>query len=92
MIVPDERARTTIQTEMYEKLWHLIIPPLMTVMDDYEVRFKLLGVQIVSEMLRKAPADTLRRTGVDGLLFTVSPPYRPITEPFAAGLIEGRLT
>lgn len=60
------------QSGMYDRLWPLIIPPLMTVLDDYEVHYKLLGVQIVSEMLQKAPAEILRRTGVDDLLFTVS--------------------
>lgn len=59
------------QSVMYEKLWHLIIPPLMTIMDDFEVYYKVRGVQIVSEMLRQVPAGILRRTGVDGLLFTV---------------------
>ncbi|OSX60573.1 hypothetical protein POSPLADRAFT_1047984 [Postia placenta MAD-698-R-SB12] len=54
----------------YEKLWHLIIPPVMTLLDDYEAAYKLHGVQIVSDMLRAVPADLLRRTGVDGLLFT----------------------
>ncbi|KAI0699846.1 hypothetical protein BC835DRAFT_1267219 [Cytidiella melzeri] len=55
---------------MFERLWHLIIPPIMTLLDDFEVTYKLRGVEIVSEMLKKVPAEILRRTGIDGLLFT----------------------
>ncbi len=56
---------------MYERLWHLVIPPVMTLLDDYEVKYKLQGVKVVSEMLKNVPAEILRRTGIDGLLFTV---------------------
>ncbi|KAI0092518.1 hypothetical protein BDY19DRAFT_883360 [Irpex rosettiformis] len=55
---------------MYERLWHLIIPPVITLIDDYEVRYKLQGVEVVSEMLKQVPVEILRRTGIDGLLFT----------------------
>ena len=44
----------------------------MTLLDDYEVKFKLQGVKLVSEMLKNVPAELLRRTGIDGLLFAVS--------------------
>jgi hypothetical protein len=43
----------------------------MTLLDDYEAPYKLRGIRIVSEMLEQVPMDLLRRTGVDGLLFTV---------------------
>jgi hypothetical protein len=56
---------------MYERLWHLVIPPVMTLLDDYEVSYKLQGAQVVAEMLLKVPAEILRRTGVDALLLTV---------------------
>lgn len=56
----------------YESLWHLVIPPVMTMLDDYEASRKVQGIKIVSEMLGKVPKDLLRRTGVDGLIFTVS--------------------
>ncbi|KAG6853227.1 hypothetical protein C0991_005894 [Blastosporella zonata] len=56
------------QRDWYENLWHLIIPPVMALMDDYEVRYKLRGVGIVSEMLREVPGQVLKRSGVDGLI------------------------
>ncbi|KAH9938718.1 uncharacterized protein B0H18DRAFT_1081270 [Fomitopsis serialis] len=54
----------------YEKLWHLLIPPVMTLLDDYETFYRLRGVNVASDMIQRVPADLLRRTGVDGLLFT----------------------
>ncbi|OSD01769.1 hypothetical protein PYCCODRAFT_1391245 [Trametes coccinea BRFM310] len=53
-----------------EKLWHLFVPPLMTYLDDHQVPYKLQGVYLASELLRHAPPDLLRRTGVDVLLST----------------------
>jgi hypothetical protein len=59
------------QRDAYETSWHLIIPPVMTLLDDYEARYKLQGVEIVSEMLQRVPKEFLKRTGVDGLIRTV---------------------
>lgn len=56
---------------MYEGLWHLVIPPVMTLLDDYEAAYKLRGIRIVSEMLERVPRELLKRTGVDELLFSV---------------------
>lgn len=56
---------------MYESLWHLIIPPVMTLQDDYEAPYKLQGILITYEMIERVPKDLLRRTGVDELLFSV---------------------
>jgi len=43
----------------------------MTLLDDYEAPYKIHGIKIVSELLQRAPIDLLKRTGIDGLLFTV---------------------
>jgi hypothetical protein len=59
------------QTVAYEGLWHLVIPPVMTLLDDYEAPYKIHGIKVVSELLQRAPIDLLKRTGIDGLLFTV---------------------
>lgn len=48
----------------------------MTLLDDYETLYRLRGVQVVSEMIERVPADLLRRTGVDGLLFSVGSSQR----------------
>ncbi|GBE79126.1 hypothetical protein SCP_0203230 [Sparassis crispa] len=58
------------ESEVYERLWHLTIPPVMTLLDDYETRYKLRGIEIVADMLKKVPKGLLYRTGVDALLFS----------------------
>ncbi|KAJ6516312.1 hypothetical protein C8R45DRAFT_1087411 [Mycena sanguinolenta] len=57
-----------IPSEAYEECWHLVIPPLMALLDDYEARYKLMGVRITSAMLDRVPSSVLKRTGVDSLL------------------------
>uniref|UniRef100_A0A8H7XS72 Uncharacterized protein n=1 Tax=Psilocybe cubensis TaxID=181762 RepID=A0A8H7XS72_PSICU len=57
-----------LQENVYETMWHLLIPPVMTLLDDFEARNKLHGVIIVRQMLSNVPKVLLRRTGVDGLL------------------------
>ncbi|KNZ73664.1 hypothetical protein J132_10465 [Termitomyces sp. J132] len=57
-----------VHRDWYETLWHLVIPPVMALLDDFEAHNKLRGVGIVSEMLREVPSQLLRRTGVDGLI------------------------
>ncbi|KAF7331859.1 hypothetical protein MKEN_00066000 [Mycena kentingensis (nom. inval.)] len=55
-------------SRMYEELWHLLIPPLMAFLDDYEAAYKLAGVRITAALLERVPGTLLRRTGVDSLL------------------------
>lgn len=43
----------------------------MTLLDDYQVTYKLHGISIISRMLKTVPPDLLRRTGVDELIFSV---------------------
>lgn len=52
----------------YEQIWHLLIPPIMTMLDDYEPKFKLRGVRIVRELMNSVPGTLLKRTGVQGLI------------------------
>ncbi|KDQ65047.1 hypothetical protein JAAARDRAFT_685072 [Jaapia argillacea MUCL 33604] len=59
-----------LQAETYERVWHLVIPPVMTLLDDYEAQYKLQGIAIISEILLHVPKDLLKRTGIDSLLFT----------------------
>ncbi|KAL4075627.1 hypothetical protein J3A83DRAFT_4369827 [Scleroderma citrinum] len=58
------------QPSAYDQTWPLILPPIMTFLDDYEVPYKIRGVHLVSKMLTRVPPNLLLRTGVDGLLFT----------------------
>lgn len=60
-------------------MWHLLIPPVITLLDDFEVRFKLQGVLVVQQMLQHVPKDLMKRTGIDGLIHSVRrvSPLRP---------------
>lgn len=51
----------------------------MTLQDDYEVFYKLQGISITQEMIKRVPKELLRRTGVDELLFTVRGPLSVVT-------------
>jgi hypothetical protein len=44
----------------------------MTVVDDFKAIYRVEGIRIVGEILKKAPGNLLRRTGIDGLFLTVS--------------------
>ncbi|KAH9956778.1 hypothetical protein BC827DRAFT_1229193 [Russula dissimulans] len=57
-----------IDTDAYERLWHLVVPPVMTLLDDFEARFKLLGIHVVNAMLEHAPIPLLSRTGISELI------------------------
>lgn len=57
---------------MYERLWGLVVPPIMILLDDYEVIYKIEGIHMVEALLENAPPDLLKRTGISDLLFSVS--------------------
>jgi len=65
------------QPDAYEDIWPLLIPPMMTLLDDYQAEHKLEGVRVVSFMLHTIPQKTLLRTGVHELIFSVCSPLFP---------------
>ncbi|KAF9004777.1 hypothetical protein BDQ17DRAFT_1424610 [Cyathus striatus] len=82
-----------IPTEKYEELWPLVIPPTMTLLDDYEEQFKIRGVYAISCMLKNVPPELLKRTGLDGLLrkslsATVALQSAPLLEASLTTLVD----
>jgi len=57
-----------IDTNAYDRLWYLVVPPVMTLLDDFEAKFKLLGIHVVDAMLKHAPIPLLNRTGISELI------------------------
>ena len=55
----------------YEGVWPLLIPPLMTILDDREPRWRLRALDPIAMFVEKAPTELLRRTGVHNLLESV---------------------
>lgn len=52
----------------------------MTILDDFEARWKLEGVRILDVLIEKAPSDLLKRTGLDQLTSKVCIAcMRPVT-------------
>jgi len=43
----------------------------MTLLDDFEAGYKLLGIKVVSAMLEHAPYPLLNRTGISELILAV---------------------
>jgi hypothetical protein len=48
---------------------------MMTLLDDFEVRFKLQGVFVVQRMLQHVPKGLMKRTGVNGLIHSARRAY-----------------
>ncbi|KAG5635343.1 hypothetical protein H0H81_011646 [Sphagnurus paluster] len=57
-----------VSPDQYANLWHLIIPPVMSLLDDFAAKYKLRGCEIVAEMLLQVPGSLLKRTGLDSLI------------------------
>ncbi|KAH9991620.1 hypothetical protein BJV74DRAFT_884788 [Russula compacta] len=57
-----------IDTSAYERLWYLVVPPVMILLDDFEAKYKLFGIQVVNAMLEYAPLPLLNRTGISELI------------------------
>lgn len=50
----------------------LILPPLLTIMDDYETTYRDHGLRCLETLLDKVNATTLKRMGIDKLFLKVS--------------------
>lgn len=44
----------------------------MTLLDDYQTKFRVKGIQVLRELLERADAKLLERTGIASLFSTVS--------------------
>jgi hypothetical protein len=44
---------------------------MMVLLDDFEARYKLLGIQVVNAVLEHAPLPLLNRTGISELILAV---------------------
>jgi tRNA nucleotidyltransferase (CCA-adding enzyme) len=54
-----------LDDKLAERVWHLLIPPLLTLVDDWEVKYKQLGVELVGRTLEVTPPSLLTKTGLD---------------------------
>ncbi|GAB7362295.1 hypothetical protein MBLNU230_g2313t1 [Neophaeotheca triangularis] len=73
-----------------EDVWPLVVPPLLTLLDDWESKYKTLGAELTHFLLAVTPPSLLTRTGL-GQVFhdalfpctTFIPPITPEHEALA---------
>ncbi|KAL8850638.1 MAG: hypothetical protein Q9221_004424 [Calogaya cf. arnoldii] len=53
-----------LDAALVEKHWPLIIPPLLTILDDVSITLKVRGCQLLNILLHVVPASLLERSGL----------------------------
>ncbi|KAG8993761.1 hypothetical protein FRB93_001915 [Tulasnella sp. JGI-2019a] len=51
----------------FETLWPLLIPPLMTMLDDHDLYFRIAAIKILQILLHRVDGSLLKRTGIESL-------------------------
>ncbi|KAL8799824.1 MAG: hypothetical protein Q9182_005619 [Xanthomendoza sp. 2 TL-2023] len=60
---------------LVEKHWPLIIPPLLTILDDVSVAYKIRGCQLLDILLTVTPSSLLERSGLGEVFHNTLLPY-----------------
>lgn len=55
---------TVHQTPLIENNWPLLIPPILALVDDSSIFYKVKGCKILSQFLQNVPETFLQRTGI----------------------------
>ncbi|GAA6027246.1 hypothetical protein JCM8097_002521 [Rhodosporidiobolus ruineniae] len=89
-----------LQPGEVEDLWPLLLPPILSYLDDFETKHKVVGTTLLDSLLDRVDASLLRRTGV-GKVFekslelcfsTLSDPLTPdllsLAHPIALKLLN----
>ena len=53
-----------LDASVIEEVWHLVVPPVLTLVDDWDVRYKIQGAQLLTVVLEATPPFLLQRTGL----------------------------
>lgn len=59
-----------LDVKLLEECWHLLVPPLLTLLDDWETRYKAIGAESLTHILKLSPPGLLERTGLGDLFET----------------------
>ena len=54
----------SMDERLVEEVWPQIVPPCLTLIDDWEARYKTMGVQLLDGVLRIASSNLLSKTGL----------------------------
>lgn len=58
-----------------EKHWPLLIPPLLTILDDVSITYKIRGCTLLNILLGSTPSTLLERSGLGGIFHDTLLPY-----------------
>lgn len=53
-----------LDEELTERHWHLIIPPILSLIDDHQVLFKARGCELLALLLQRTSTSLLTKTGL----------------------------
>ena len=55
---------SALDERLVEEVWPQVVPPCLTLIDDWEEKYKTLGVQLLHGTLRIVPSSLLSKTGL----------------------------
>lgn len=64
-----------LNSSLVEAHWPLIIPPLLTILDDVSIIYKIKGCELLILLLKVAPSDLLERSGLGEIFHNTLMPY-----------------
>lgn len=53
-----------LDEKLLEEVWHMVVPPVLTLADDWETKYKRLGAELLRKVLEVTPPLLLARTGL----------------------------
>ena len=54
----------TLDERLLEEVWHMVVPPILTLIDDWEAQYKRMGAELLQSLLEVTPPLLLERTGL----------------------------
>ncbi|KXT13866.1 hypothetical protein AC579_6899 [Pseudocercospora musae] len=54
----------SLNEQRLPEIWPLVIPPILTLLDDWETKYKQLGTELLTSLLHSTTAPLLNRTGL----------------------------
>lgn len=80
----------SLDEKIIAEVWPLVVPPILTLIDDWETQYKKIGAERLHSLLKATPPDLLVRTGLgevfeEALLpcLTYLPPLTPQNDSIA---------
>lgn len=60
-------AIDSLHPSSVESTWPLLVPPVLALIDDHEIKFKTIGCTLLQRLLARASPNFLKRTGLAGV-------------------------